>query len=93
MCGYFDLPVTLAHCVHLSDGDKEILSGKDVYIAHNPVSNLKLASGIMPYADLLERGFRISLGSDGAASNNSQDIFKEMNFAALLAKGTTESAD
>ncbi|MBQ2686576.1 MAG: amidohydrolase [Clostridia bacterium] len=93
MCGYFDLPVTLAHCVHLSDVDKEILAGKDVYIAHNPVSNLKLASGIMPYADLLERGFRISLGSDGAASNNSQDIFKEMNFAALLAKGTTESAD
>lgn len=92
-CGYFSLPVTCAHCVHLTDSDMDILRERNAFISHNPTSNLKLASGIMPLAEMLKRGMNISLGTDGAASNNNQDIFKEMNLAALLAKGVTERAD
>ena len=93
-CGYFDLPVTLAHCVHLTDSDIDILEShkNNVFISHNPTSNLKLASGIMRYSYLLERGFTVSLGTDGAASNNRQDMFREINLSALLAKGITQNA-
>lgn len=75
-----------AHCVHLTAAEIERMAHFNVSVAHNPSSNLKLASGIAPVFDLLNAGVNIGLGSDGAASNNRQDIFTEMRSAALLAK-------
>lgn len=88
-CGVFDVPATAAHCVWVTDSDMDILREKGVTAAHNPSSNLKLGSGIMRTADLLDKGVSIALGTDGAASNNTLDIFKEMHLAALLEKGVT----
>jgi 5-methylthioadenosine/S-adenosylhomocysteine deaminase len=88
-CGIFDVPVIAAHCVHLSDSDIEILKSKDVSVAHNPTSNLKLGSGIASVPRMLERGINVSLGTDGAASNNNLDMFEEMNLAALIHKGVS----
>ena len=86
--GLFAFHVIAAHCVHLNDADIEILAEKNVGVAHNPGSNLKLGSGIAPAARLLEAGVKVGLGTDGAASNNNLDIIEEMRLAALLAKGT-----
>lgn len=80
------------HAVHLEPSEIELLSLNAVRIAHCPVSNLKLASGIAPVAQLLQAGVRVGLGTDGAASNNRLDMFREMNYAALLAKGTSGDA-
>jgi 5-methylthioadenosine/S-adenosylhomocysteine deaminase len=62
------------------------------HVAHCPSSNLKLASGIAPVAQLLAKGVNVGLGTDGVASNNRLDIFAEMRLSALLAKGITEDA-
>ena len=86
--GVFDVPATAAHCVWADDEDIEILARKGVTVAHNPVSNLKLASGVMPYVKMKKAGVNIALGTDGAASNNRLDILREMQFAALIHKGT-----
>ncbi len=86
--GLFELPTMAAHSIHLSDGDIEILRGAGVTAVHNPQSNMKLASGAAPVVKLLEAGVNVSLGTDGAASNNDLDMFDEMRTAALLAKHT-----
>ena len=88
--GLFARPVLAAHCVHLSEDEIKTLVRRQVFIAHNPGSNLKLGSGIAPLADLLEQGALVSLGTDGAASNNNLDMLEEMRLAALLAKGSRE---
>ncbi|MCR3922419.1 MAG: amidohydrolase, partial [Firmicutes bacterium] len=85
--GLLDRPVLAAHCVHLTDGDMDLLKEYDVHVAHNPGSNLKLGSGIAPVPDLLSRGITVGLGTDGAASNNNLDMMEEMRLAALLHKG------
>lgn len=87
--GLFEHPVLAAHCVHLDEKDMEILARRRVGIAHNPESNMKLASGIAPVARLLELGARVGLGTDGAASNNNLDMVEEMRTAALLQKVAT----
>lgn len=76
-----------AHCVHLSDRDIAILSSRGVKVAHNPISNLKLGSGISPVPKLLENGVNVGLGTDSVCSNNSSDMFETMKFAALIHKG------
>ncbi len=86
-CGVFDTPTTAAHCVWLTDADRAILAEKGVCVAHNPTSNLKLASGVMPLKPLQDAGVCVTLGTDGAASNNTLDLFKEMHLCALLQKG------
>lgn len=86
--GIFNVPVVAAHCVHLSDRDMDIMTSRGVYVAHNPTSNLKLGSGIARVPEMLEKGIRIALGTDGAASNNNLNMFEEMHLAALLHKGT-----
>lgn len=91
--GIFDVPATAAHCVWVSDSDIEILARKNVYVAHNPTSNLKLASGIMPYKKMNDAGICISLGTDGAGSNNSLNIMKEIQLASLLHKGVERDAE
>ena len=85
--GIFDVPVIAAHCVHLSDIDMEILKAKNVNVAHNPTSNLKLASGIARVPFMLDKGINVTLGTDGTASNNNLNMFEEMNLAALIHKG------
>jgi 5-methylthioadenosine/S-adenosylhomocysteine deaminase len=87
--GVFDVPCTAAHGVWVSDDDMEIFREKGVTIAHNPLSNLKLASGLAPVTKLLERGVNVALGTDGVASNNSHDLFEEMKMASLLQKYIT----
>jgi cytosine/adenosine deaminase-related metal-dependent hydrolase len=78
--------VVLAHCVHLSDDDIEILRKSGTKVAHCPSSNLKLGSGIAPVAEMLGRGIAVSLGADGAPCNNRLDMFTEMRSAALIQK-------
>jgi len=72
--------------VVLSDADKELLAASGAGVAHCPESNMKLASGIAPVADLLRRGVPVGLGTDGCASNNNLDLIQEMDTAAKLQK-------
>ena len=78
--------VVLAHCVHLSEREMDLLAAAGTHAAHCPSSNLKLGSGLAPVAEMLERGVSVSLGADGAACNNRLDMFTEMRTAALLQK-------
>lgn len=86
--GVFDLKTTAAHSVWVSEDDMELLAAHGVSCAHNPVSNLKLASGIAPVQRLRAHGVNVSLGTDGCCSNNTHDLFEEIKLAALLAKGS-----
>ncbi|UCG36840.1 MAG: amidohydrolase [Candidatus Bathyarchaeota archaeon] len=81
--------VVASHCVHLTNTDMEILKERNVKVAHNPVSNLKLGSGICPLKRLLENGITVGLGTDSSCSNNSSDMFEVMKITALLHKGIT----
>ncbi|MBE6588666.1 MAG: amidohydrolase [Ruminococcaceae bacterium] len=85
--GVFDAPTTAAHCVWVDDEDIQILANKNVSVAHNPISNLKLGSGVMPLSKMLAAGVNVSLGTDGTASNNRLDLLREMQTAAILHKG------
>lgn len=76
----------LAHVVDVTPEEVALLARRGVRIAHNPTSNMKLASGISPVPDMLEQGLRVGLGTDGAASNNTLNMFQEMRMAALLHK-------
>ena len=85
--GVLDTPTTAAHCVWVTDEDIQILAQKGVSVAHNPVSNLKLGSGVMPLRKMLDAGVNVGLGTDGVASNNRLDVLREMQTAAILHKG------
>ena len=76
----------LAHCVHVTDKDIELLARAEAAVVHNPSSNLKLASGICPVQKMLDAGVNVCLGTDSACSNNNLDMFMEMRNAALLGK-------
>lgn len=80
--------LTIIHSVWVSDSDVELMGRYGVTVAHNPASNLKLGSGIMPLRKLLEAGVNVALGSDGMSSNDSQSIFESMKLTALLHKIT-----
>ncbi|USH00384.1 amidohydrolase family protein [Thermococcus argininiproducens] len=84
--GFLGDDIIAAHGVWLSDKEIEILAKRRVTIVHNPASNMKLASGVMPIEKLLKAGVNIALGTDGAASNNSLDMLEEMKLAALVHK-------
>lgn len=92
MCGIFDVPVNAAHCVWLSDSDMEIMASRGATAVHNPRSNLKLGSGVMPYEKMKNAGVNIALGTDGSASNNKQSLMEEMQLAAILHKGIMQNA-
>lgn len=81
------------HSVHLTDTEIGLYASHGCHVAHCPSSNLKLASGFAPVAAMLDAGINVALGTDGAASNNSLDLFEEMRLAALLAKGASGRAD
>ncbi len=74
------------HCVHTRPEDISLLRKRGMYVITNPASNTKLASGIAPIAQYVEKGIPVAIGTDGAASNNSLDMFKEMFLTAGLAK-------
>jgi len=84
--GVFEFPVLAAHCVHLTDDDISLLARRGVAVAHNPESNMKLASGVAPVVKLREAGITVGIGTDGAASNNNLDMFGEMRMTSLLHK-------
>lgn len=87
--GMFSRPTLLAHAVHLTDEEIEVLAKHQVAVSHNPGSNLKLASGVARVPALLKAGVTVSLGTDGPASNNNLDMFEEMRLAALIHKGVS----
>ncbi|WP_256402538.1 5'-deoxyadenosine deaminase [Halorubrum salinum] len=78
--------VTLAHCVHTDEREREVLAETDTVVTHCPSSNMKLASGIAPVQDYLDRGITVALGNDGPPCNNTLDPFTEMRQASLLGK-------
>ncbi|MGY1642107.1 amidohydrolase family protein [Geodermatophilus sp. SYSU D00703] len=84
--------VLAAHCVHLDDGDLELWREYDVAVAHCPASNAKLASGLAPVRAMLDRGVRVGLGTDGAASNDGLDLLADVRLAAQLARLREHSA-
>ena len=86
-CGALDVPVVAAHCVHVTDDDLDIMAHHGVSACHNPASNMKLGSGVAPVHLMLERGVNVVLGTDGVASNNSHNMFRDMYLMALLNKG------
>lgn len=84
--GFFGGTVIVAHAVYPTAREIKLMAEKQVGVAHNPGSNMKLASGVAPVPEMLRAGIAVGLGTDGAASNNNLSIFKEMNLAALLQK-------
>ena len=84
--GLFENGTLAAHCVHLDDEDIDIIKKYRIRVAHNPGSNMKLASGTAPVPRLLEEGICVALGTDGASSNNNLDMLDEVQLAALMHK-------
>jgi 5-methylthioadenosine/S-adenosylhomocysteine deaminase len=91
--GFFDgNRALLAHCVWLEEEDMDILARKGASVLHNPCSNMKLGSGFAPIPAMLSRGIKIALSTDGAASNNSLDLWEEMRLCGLMHKGNNLDA-
>jgi len=87
--GLFEAKVIAAHCVHIDTGEMRTLLHAGAGVAHNPSSNLKLASGFAPVIKMLETGLNVGIGTDGPASNNDLDMFEEVRLAAFVAKAIT----
>jgi 5-methylthioadenosine/S-adenosylhomocysteine deaminase len=79
-----------AHSVHVSTDEVRVLAERGVAVSHNPVSNMFLGDGIAPITEMLEAGVTVALGTDGAASNNSQDMFEVTKMAALLQRARNQ---
>lgn len=90
--GMFDYGGAYYHCIHMTDEDIEIMAQKGIYAVTNPASNMKLASGIARIEDMLAKGVHIAIGTDGPASNNCLDMFREMFLVTALAKIKGENA-
>ncbi|MAS42278.1 MAG: amidohydrolase [Rhodobacteraceae bacterium] len=91
--GILDARTILAHCVHCDDEEIAILARTGAVVAHNPVSNLKLASGFARIPDMLEKGVHVTLGTDGAISGNDIDMWLALRLAATLHKAASGRAD
>jgi 5-methylthioadenosine/S-adenosylhomocysteine deaminase len=89
--GVLDERVIAAHCVALTDRDMAVMKARGVKVSHNPISNLKLASGISPVPKILKQGVTVSLGTDSPCSNNAADMFEVMKVTALLHKGVSRN--
>ncbi|MBF0499938.1 MAG: amidohydrolase family protein [Candidatus Riflebacteria bacterium] len=85
----FDSKVIAAHCVHIDEGEIRAMAHAGAGVAHNPSSNLKLASGGAPVSKMLDFHVNVGIGTDGPASNNDLDMFEEMRLTSLLGKLTT----
>ncbi|OYT68072.1 MAG: N-ethylammeline chlorohydrolase [Candidatus Wolframiiraptor sp. EX4484-121] len=84
--GFFKDDVIIAHAIYLDDEDLKILSERNVAVAYNPVSNMKLASGIARVVEMLRLGIRVGIGTDGPGSNNSLDLLQDIKIGTLLQK-------
>ncbi|PCN43537.1 N-ethylammeline chlorohydrolase [Brevibacillus laterosporus] len=87
--GVFNHPTLVAHAVHLTDEEIDTLAKYNVKVAHNPISNLKLASGVARVPEMLAKGVCVSLATDSSASNNNLNLFEELKLAAILHKGVS----
>ena len=85
--GLFDVPAVAAHCVQITEEDMDILKRRNVSVVTNPASNMKLGNGFAPVPGMPEKGINVCIGTDGAASNNSLNLFHEMSLLALIHKG------
>jgi 5-methylthioadenosine/S-adenosylhomocysteine deaminase len=85
--GLFGGSAIAAHCVWVDEEDLDLLARDGVTVALNPISNLKLGSGVAPVKRMLEKGIRLAIGTDGAASNDSLDLFQEIKLTGILHKG------
>ncbi len=92
-CGLFENHVNAAHCVYLEEEDIDIMREHGAAAIHNPSSNLKLGSGIADIRHYHERGMNVTIGTDGASSNNNLDMLEEMQYAAMLCRGLTRDAN
>ncbi|MBR4993165.1 MAG: amidohydrolase [Lachnospiraceae bacterium] len=86
--GLFDVNCIAAHCVQVDDKDMDILKKHNVSVVTNPASNMKLGNGFAPVPEMMEKGINVCLGTDGAASNNSLNLFKELHLLTMIHKGT-----
>ena len=91
--GVLSSPTTLAHCVYVTDSDMDIIRDCGAFVSHNATSNLKLGSGIARVPQMLKKGVCVSLGTDGAASNNTLDIMREYQLVSILHKGVNRDAE
>lgn len=91
--GLFRNGGTLFHCVHMDETDYEILKKRGIYVVTNPASNLKLASGIAPIKRFMEEGIPVAIGTDGPASNNCLDMFREMFLVTGLQKAVCDDPE
>ncbi|MFZ0966318.1 MAG: amidohydrolase [Candidatus Bathyarchaeia archaeon] len=89
--GVLDERLIAAHCVTLTDKDMAIMNKRNVKVSHNPISNLKLASGISPVPKMLKKGITVSLGTDSPCSNNTADMFEIMKTTAIIHKGINKN--
>ena len=85
--GTFEVPVTAAHCVWVTDSDIELLKARGVSPVHCPSSNMKIGSGFAPVQKMLDRGVNVTLGTDGAASNNNLNMLEELHLASVIHNG------
>ncbi|MBR6093419.1 MAG: amidohydrolase [Lachnospiraceae bacterium] len=90
--GLFNNRSIAAHCVHVTKEDMDILRRNQVTVATNPVSNMKLGNGFAPIPRYMEKGINVALGTDGAASNNTLNMFHELSVLTLIHKGVTQKA-
>jgi len=86
--GIFEVPTIAAHCIRLEKDDFDILAENGVSVVTCPASNMKLGNGFAPVPEMMGAGINVCLGTDGAASNNSQSMIREMGLVTLIHKGT-----
>jgi 5-methylthioadenosine/S-adenosylhomocysteine deaminase len=91
--GCLSVRTVLAHCVHLDDEELDIIAGRGANVAHNPMSNMKLASGFARVPEMLDRGINVSLGTDGPLSGNDLDMWMALRLAATIHKGFSGRAE
>lgn len=90
--GILENKVNAAHCVYVEEKDMDIMAKCDFTVAHCPSSNMKLASGFAPIKSMVEKGINVTVGTDGASSNNNLNYMEEIHLASLINKGVNHDA-
>ncbi len=90
--GFLDDRTILAHCVQMRDDDLDLIRESGASIVTNPASNAKLGNGFAPAAEMVEKGINLCIGTDGAASNNTLNMFREMGLLSLIHKGVNHDS-
>ena len=90
--GFLDSRAILAHCVQMRGDDMDVIAASGASVVTNPASNAKLGNGFAPIPEMLEKGINLCIGTDGTASNNTLNLFREMGLLSLIHKGTTHDS-